>query len=117
MDDEPLLADALARALGEHHACAVARSATEALEQLRAADCDAIVCDLQPLDRLGLALARQVQDERPRYRGRFVFITGGALTASQAAEIAAMGAVVIAKPFDACEVDAAVQATIAAHAR
>ncbi|MCE9577313.1 MAG: PAS domain S-box protein [Deltaproteobacteria bacterium] len=117
VDDEPLLADALGRALGEHHACAIARSATEALDQVRAAEWDAIVCDLQLPDRSGLALAREVLAERPRYRGRFVFITGGAMSAAQATEIAALGGAMLAKPFNAGDVEAAVQAMLRGAAR
>jgi PAS domain S-box-containing protein len=113
VDDEALLASALAKALGDTHSCAIARNAAEALHLVRTGDWHAILCDLHLPDRSGLALCHQVLDEQPGYQGRIVFITGGAMSPAQAAEIAALGAVVVAKPFDVGAVEAAVRGAIA----
>jgi PAS domain S-box-containing protein len=108
VDDDVTLGRAIAGALGERHDVDVAPSPTDALERLAAADRELVVCDLAMPAMSGLELARRVMAVRPAYRGRFLFITGGAVPPELAAQIAAMDAALITKPFDLAALDRAI---------
>jgi CheY-like chemotaxis protein len=116
VDDDVTLARAIAGALGERHDVEVAASAAAALDRLAAADRDLVVCDLAMPGTGGLELARRVMAERPAYRGRFLFITGGAVAPELTAQIAAMDGALIAKPFDLAALDRAIVARLDAKA-
>ena len=89
IDDEPMVASALARILTrDGHACATANSASAALEHLRTRPFDLVLCDLMMPGTSGMEFYEQVSALDPSLAERFVFITGGAFTDAARALIA-----------------------------
>jgi two-component system, NtrC family, sensor kinase len=80
VEDEPLIASALARQLKPHEV-QTCGSGREALEQCLGREFDIIFCDLMMDDMTGMDLYEHLQSERPTLARRMVFITGGAYTA------------------------------------
>jgi CheY-like chemotaxis protein len=103
IDDEPRLLHALADILSElDHDVAIAASGAEALAMLAADDAfDAIVCDVMLAGSTGLELFEEVRRRHPPLAARFVFMSGGVLSAEIARALAAAGRPRIAKPFTA----------------
>jgi CheY-like chemotaxis protein/anti-sigma regulatory factor (Ser/Thr protein kinase) len=113
VDDEVRLASVLLTLLGDHHDVQVATGAEEALAVLRSgADFDVVLCDLMMPVMTGMDLHEVVSRERPDLARRFVFLTGGAFTERAAAFVARRDVVVILKPFDLAQVEAAIQARL-----
>jgi len=81
IDDEAHLGVTLAVGLRDQAEVVSVRSGIEAVRMLLADDrFDVILCDLMMPDLTGMDVFEQVARERPRLRGRFVFMTGGAVT-------------------------------------
>ncbi len=114
VDDDVVLARAVAAALGELHEVEIAATGLDALARIAAADHAVVVCDLVMPGMSGVELARRVIADRPGHRGRFLFITGGAVPVEIAAQIEALGGTIVAKPFDLAGLDAAIAARLAA---
>jgi PAS domain S-box-containing protein len=117
VDDDAILARAVAAALGERHQVGVASTGQVALDRIDLDDHAVVVCDLAMPGMSGVELARRVVAERPAYHGRFLFITGGAVPQELAAQIEELGGAIVAKPFDLAELDAAIAARLAATGR
>jgi len=114
VDDDLPLAQAIADAIGDRHDVLVASSAAAARERLAGDEYALVVCDLAMPGTGGLELARGVVADDARYRGRFLFITGGAVAPEYEAEIASMDATWIAKPFDLNALDRAIASRLKA---
>jgi CheY-like chemotaxis protein len=115
VDDEPLVARAVARILSAHEVQTVT-AAREALERLRGGErFDVVICDLMMPDLTGMDLHDTLLRERPEYAGRIVFLTGGAFTDRAREFLARTRARVLDKPVDAAALRAAV-AEVAARA-
>jgi PAS domain S-box-containing protein len=100
VDDEPHVADALGRALGEHEVL-VAASGSEALALLREdARFDAIFCDLIMADVAGMDLYEELRRSQPGLERRLVFMTGGAFTPRAREFLEQVPNPRIDKPFD-----------------
>ncbi len=84
VDDEPILAKGLARALSAYCEVEVANSGTEAISRLKTpgTSIDAIVCDVMMPEMSGVEFAEVLADAHPQLRERTLFMTGGAVTAS-----------------------------------
>ena len=97
VDDEPQVADVLARSLArEGHTAEVAHSGEEALRRLGAAELDALFLDVSMPGMNGLDVLAEVKKRRPSLP--VVVITGHA-TPEEMGEVRRLGAVdVIAKP-------------------
>jgi CheY-like chemotaxis protein len=97
VDDEPHVADVLARSLArEGHHTEVAHSGEEALRRIGDADLDALFLDVSMPGINGLAVLTEVRRRRPTLP--VVVITGHA-TPDQLDQVRRLGAVeVIAKP-------------------
>jgi PAS domain S-box-containing protein len=81
IDDEAHLGVTLSLGLRDQADVASVRSGVEAVRKLLADDgFDLILCDLMMPDLTGMDVFEQVSRERPALRGRFVFMTGGAVT-------------------------------------
>ncbi len=101
IDDEPMVASALARILiRDGHACATANSASAALEHLRTRPFDLVLCDLMMPGTSGMEFYEQVSALDPSLAERFVFITGGAFTDAARALIEQGLRPVLPKPPD-----------------
>lgn len=113
VDDEPILLDALTRALEGHYAIDRATSALAALERCAAGnEYDLIVCDLMMPQMSGMDLFRALEQRFPRAALRTAFMTGGAFTLPAQEFIAAAGRRVLEKPFSNDELFAFVAACL-----
>ncbi len=105
VEDEPALAEAMARQLEGRFEVAIARDAAGALRALEARDFDRILCDVGLPDTPGTTLFDRVIDHRPDLATRFVFVTGDPLDPMLEALTAAHGVRVLEKPFDPSELE------------
>jgi CheY-like chemotaxis protein len=102
VDDEPLLLKSFARYLGGvcGHDVFCAGSGGEALARLESGESvDLIFCDLTMPDIDGVEVHRVVCENHPQLRGRFVFLTGGAIDGAAERYLQSAGALVLAKPI------------------
>jgi PAS domain S-box-containing protein len=117
VDDEPLVARAVARVLATHEV-EVVGSAAAALTRLRAGErFDVIVCDLLMPDVTGMDLHGALATERPDLADRLMFLTGGAFTDRAREFVDRVGARVLEKPVDAKALRTAVAQVAADAAR
>ena len=100
VDDEPLLAKALARELSEDHEVTVATGGRRALEIILAQDFDFILCDVMMPDLSGLELFDELRQRRPGVERKLVFMTGGMFTPRAQAFLAQVDNPRVDKPFD-----------------
>jgi len=101
VDDEPLLLKSFARYLGGvcGHDVFCAGSGGEALAQLETGETvDLIFCDLTMPDIDGVEVHRAIREHHPQLRGRFVFLTGGAIDEATGSYVQNSGALVLSKP-------------------
>jgi len=80
VDDEPLVARAVASVLRLRYDARVANSGNIALKMMREQLFDLVLCDINMPDPDGIDVFRTICDEDPNYDSRFVFFTGGAQT-------------------------------------
>ncbi|MCB9536743.1 MAG: response regulator [Myxococcales bacterium] len=99
VDDEPALGRALRRSLRDHHDVEIAGGADEAERRLLAEDFDVVVCDLLMPGRDGIELFEALVARDPRWRSRFLFMTGGTVTARTESFRLDMPRAFIDKPF------------------
>lgn len=101
IDDEPLVASALRRALREHEVFII-NHGREAITRLTLGgeEYDVILCDLMMPDVPGAEVFEEVRKRRPELRDRFVFMSGGAFTAETRAFLERVENERIEKPFD-----------------
>jgi len=100
IDDEDSIGLSLRRALGDEMSVVIATGGREALALLEAdREFDVILCDVVMPDMDGVAVYRAVQERVPELGPRFVFMSGGALTADARAFVAEMHGRFIEKPF------------------
>ncbi|GAC1357027.1 MAG: hypothetical protein NVSMB47_10310 [Polyangiales bacterium] len=109
IDDEPTLLAALRRVLSPGHEVTEASDGERALELLDAGEFDLILCDLMLAGLEGVDVFERAVARRPELEGRFLFMTGGALTPRSVQFKAELGDRCIDKPFDARTITAAVR--------
>ena len=80
IDDEPVLANIIARMLRHEYQVEVVIDARVALERLLQEPHDVVLCDLMMPAMTGMDLYEEVTRHRPELGDRFVFMTGGAFT-------------------------------------
>jgi DNA-binding NtrC family response regulator len=68
VDDDELNCQALRRSLRAFHSIATARTVADALAQIRAAEPDAILCDVELDGEMATELLRTIGREHPRVR-------------------------------------------------
>jgi PAS domain S-box-containing protein len=101
VDDEPLVASALARELGDEHEVNVAQDGVCALARVRAGErYDAIVCDLMMPEMTGAELHAHLSREAPELAERMIFVTGGAFTEAMQRFLHEVANPMVDKPFD-----------------
>ncbi|MFT5356954.1 MAG: CheY-like chemotaxis protein [Polyangiales bacterium] len=99
VDDEPAIGRILARTLKGHEVRCVT-NAREALELLESGGTfDIIFSDLMMPDMSGIQLYEEVESRFPPLKDSFVFVTGGALTATAHNFLDEVASPVLAKPF------------------
>jgi PAS domain S-box-containing protein len=106
LDDEPAIRDFLARILrrGGHEPVLAADGLT-ALELVRTAPPDAILCDHRMAGMSGTAFHVAVAEIDPWLARRFVFMSGDVLNPELSDFAASRGITLLAKPFDIESVD------------
>ena len=102
IDDEALVADAMALTLRDDNDVTVMTDARVALAQLAAgAQYDVIFCDLMMPVLTGMDLYAELVRAAPSAAGRVIFVTGGAFTPRARAFLAGIGTRCLEKPVDA----------------
>jgi len=106
IDDDPQVRASLARLLGRRHDVTAADGVWAGLEKARAETFDLVLCDVMMPGGGGARFWTELALRAPRTMGRVAFMTGGAATAEARAFLASQPRRVLAKPFDASEVEA-----------
>jgi nitrogen-specific signal transduction histidine kinase/CheY-like chemotaxis protein len=115
VDDEPMLAQVLARSLSRHQVT-TADDGRQALALLReGASFDVILCDLHMGGMSGMDLHGHVNREYPHLASRMVFMTGGAATVRAREFVASTRSPVLEKPFTPAALEAAVVEVLLRH--
>jgi CheY-like chemotaxis protein len=100
IDDEPLIAAVIRRALSPHEVVAV-QDGRAALARLRSGErFDVILCDLMMPVFSGMDLYAELERVAPEQCARVVFVTGGAFSAHAQAFLERVSNVRVDKPFD-----------------
>jgi CheY-like chemotaxis protein len=112
VDDEAHLGVTLAVGLRDQADVVPVRSGREAVRTLLADDSfDLVLCDLMMPDLTGMDVFEQVGARRPELRGRFVFMTGGAVTERARKFLEQIPAQRLDKPFRLEQVEALLRRT------
>jgi|GEM_PF-4174390 len=114
VEDERVLAAAMARQLAGRFDVELAHDGQSALRALELADFDVVLCDVRLPDTLGMQLFESATLARPAIASRFVFVTGDALDVALQEFVARHGLSLLEKPFDATDLERVVLRTISA---
>jgi CheY-like chemotaxis protein len=105
VDDSPLMARGLARALRREHDVSTFTSAREALKCLTESDgFDVVLCDLMMPEMTGVDFHSELERRRPDIARRVLFFTGGAFSPSTHAFVRRMADRCLEKPLDVAEI-------------
>jgi DNA-binding NtrC family response regulator len=116
VDDDGLVAHAIALVLRDENDVSVSTDAADALERLSSDEpFDVILCDLMMPGLSGEQLYDAVVAVRPEIAARFVFITGGGATHSARAFLRRVPNEQVEKPPEAIELRAVVRRRVAAQ--
>jgi len=100
VDDEPMVANSLRRALRDHDV-SVALGGREAMECIgREREYDLILCDLTMPEMSGMQLYENMQRMHPRMAERIVFMSGSVFTSSAQKFLSSISNLSIEKPID-----------------
>jgi PAS domain S-box-containing protein len=97
IDDDPLVLRALARTLSSH-AVTIASGAHDALRLLERGGWDLVLCDVMMPQVSGIDLHAEVRRRDPAVADRFVFLTGGVFSSTDAEALARTGRPCLLKP-------------------
>ncbi len=100
VDDEPLVARAVASVLRPLYDARIATGGDVALTMMRELAFDLVLCDLNMPEPDGIDLFRTIIGEQPDYDSRFLFFTGGAQTERTRRFVEENEHRVAAKPLD-----------------
>jgi signal transduction histidine kinase len=101
VDDEPMVASAIRRALSKEHEVIPVPSAREAKERIRKGErFDLILCDLMMPEITGMELHAELAATAPDQAERMIFMTGGAFTPQARQFLDRVRNPRVEKPFD-----------------
>jgi signal transduction histidine kinase len=100
VDDEPLVVNALRRALGAEWELVHAATADAGLAHLEKERVDAVLCDLMMPEKSGIEFYEELRARDPAVARRVVFLTGGGFTPAAQAFLESTENPVLEKPFD-----------------
>jgi len=100
VEDDPLVARAVQRILGDEHAVTSVSGGRAALRALSEGSYDAILCDLMMPEMSGMELHAELLRTRPELTERMAFLSGGAFTEAAREFLARVPNPQIEKPFD-----------------
>jgi signal transduction histidine kinase/ActR/RegA family two-component response regulator len=112
VDDEVLVARAVRRVFDKEFRVDVALDGQVALEKLRKADYDVVLCDVMMPGISGLDVYRQVRSENEPLARRFVFATGGLFSQELSDNVKRLSNMIIEKPFDPAELRRVILAAV-----
>jgi signal transduction histidine kinase/ActR/RegA family two-component response regulator len=112
VDDEVLVARAVRRVFDKEFRVDVALDGQVALEKLRKADYDVVLCDVMMPGISGLDVYRQVRSENEALARRFVFATGGLFSQELSDSVKRLSNMIIEKPFDPAELRRVILAAV-----
>ena len=99
VDEDPYVAEAIAKSLSDEHDTEVAATAGDVLARIeRGDDYDVILCDLMMPNVTGMDLYREMLRVAPQMANRIVFMSGGVYTARARAFVEALPNRCIEKP-------------------
>ncbi len=117
VDDDPAVARSIVRMLRAHEVVVV-NSGHGALEKFTSdRGFDVVFCDLMMPDLTGMAVYERVCELYPGLAERFVFITGGAFTASAKRFVRTVPNLCLDKPLDLASVRDVIQRFVSSSAR
>ncbi len=101
VDDEPLVARAIRRALEPMHEVVIETTAKGALDRLVSGErFDLVICDLMMPEKSGMDLHADLNAAHPAIAERIVFLSGGAFTPKARAFLDVVRNPILEKPFD-----------------
>src|SRR5436305_3072799 len=100
VEDDPLVARAVQRILGDEHEVTSVSGGRAALRALAEATYDAILCDLMMPEMSGMELHAELSRTRPELIEQMAFLSGGAFTEAAREFLARVPNPQIEKPFD-----------------
>jgi CheY-like chemotaxis protein len=114
VDDDPRVAQAIARMLHREHDLTVVSCGAEALERVTAGErFDAIVTDVMMPNMTGVELFDRLEHEAPDQAVRVIFLTGGVFTPQTQTRLEAAGNPQLHKPVSTQELRACVAKLVA----
>jgi PAS domain S-box-containing protein len=108
VDDDPLVARSVRRLLGDKQDVTLVHDGASALDELRRANYDVVLCDVAMPGMDGLTVLEAAHAENLSAAQRFVFMTGSLFSQEWRQRMNAVGAPCVAKPLDIAELTAAV---------
>jgi len=100
VDDEPLVAAAIADILGlEGYEVEMAKNGREALKKIAARSYDLILCDLQMPELDGVGLYRELERQQPSLLPRLAFVSGSTEVPEYASFCDRTAIPLLGKPF------------------
>jgi signal transduction histidine kinase/ActR/RegA family two-component response regulator len=112
VDDEVLVARAVRRVFDKEFRVEIALDGESALEKLRRADYDVVLCDVMMPGISGLDVYRQVRSENEPLARRFVFATGGLFSQELSDSVKRLSNMIVEKPFDPAELRRVILAAV-----
>jgi CheY-like chemotaxis protein len=112
VDDDPMVARAVKRALQTEHDVEIVLDAREGLVRLLATRFDVIFCDLMMSNMTGMELHAEVTRLAPETVNQMVFMTGGAFTEDVQLFLDTIPNITMWKPFNAKELREIVQTVL-----
>ncbi|MBX0326328.1 response regulator [Oscillochloris sp. ZM17-4] len=114
VDDDPVVRAVIRRTLGDQNDLVLASGGAEALRLIVSETFDLVLCDLRMPELSGEQLYRLVAAIRPEAAAHFLFISGDTSSAMTRAFLAEAGRPLLAKPFTAAELLAAIAGVVGA---
>jgi CheY-like chemotaxis protein len=108
VEDEEMLALAMARQLASRFDVVIAHDGADALRSLASSEFARVFCDVGLPDIAGTTLFERAVERAPALATRFVFVTGDPLDPTLQELVARHGLDVLEKPFDPADLDALV---------
>ena len=100
VDDEPIVARAIERAIHQEHDVVILGRGRDAFERIRGGErFDVIVCDVMMPEMTGIELHRELEAIAPDQAAAIIFLTGGVFTAEGQSFLDSVANPRIEKPF------------------
>lgn len=112
IDDEPMIAKAIERALGKLHRVESSLYARAALERVRSEGFDVVLCDMMMPDMNGMEFHAALTQLNPGLARRVIFLTGGAFTDASRRFLEEHETMRLEKPFEIAKLLRMIERTV-----